>query len=75
MLEDEVRLYAECDGRGGKTMEELARRYVEVVGEIEVVKGDVLRLEEGGGGGQGESLKGRKVGSSRGRGRTEWEVN
>ena len=45
MLEDEVRLYAECDGREGKVMEELARRYRDTLGEMEVVKGDVEKLE------------------------------
>jgi hypothetical protein len=43
-LEDELRLYADCDGRGGKTMEELGRRYDDVLREIEEVKGDVERL-------------------------------
>jgi hypothetical protein len=43
-LEDELRLYADCDARGGKTMEELGRRYGDVLREIEEVKGDVERL-------------------------------
>jgi diphthamide biosynthesis protein 3 len=43
-LEDELRLYAECDGREGQTMGELARRYVEVIRETAEVNGDVERL-------------------------------
>ena len=70
MLEDEVRLYAECDGREGKVMEELARRYRDTLGEMEVVKGDVEKLE-GEGGGQGE--KGRNLKASS-RSRRGWEV-
>lgn len=59
-LEDELRLYAECDGRGGKTIEELGRRYGDVLAEIEGVRADVERLEQAGKAGDGSSTDGRR---------------
>lgn len=55
-LEDEARLYADCDARNGKTIEELGRRYGNVLREIGEVKGDVQRLER-----KGQDGKERKV--------------
>ena len=55
-MEDELRLYEGCDARGGKTMEELARRYADVLREVEEVKADVLKLREEGKGGSNRNV-------------------
>lgn len=70
-LEDELRLYAECDGRGGETMGQLARRYGEVLRETAEVKADVERLEGGQGvGGVNRDRKERERKFSR----RDWEI-
>jgi hypothetical protein len=67
-MEDELRLYAESDGRNGETMRELARRYGEVVQETEEVRTDVERLEGGQSAGVNANANDGKVG------RRDWEI-